>query len=441
MLVEGRSGCRVKEAAMSSEKRIDPEDGKAYAYEELLAYYKGKYKKTEIASYWEEVCKPNRKGKGGQGKAKSKAASKAAPKPIEPEMPDAATGLCVCGEALIDFLPCAGKDGEETFRGVCGGSPFNCCVAAQRLQIPVTYLGVLSNDLFGEKLHKHLEKEGVDMSSIVRLSRPTTLAFVVRSATEGEQYAFFKENAADRALKTGDVQRACAGKRFKAVHMSLGAVTLEHDGMQKAFQVFFKRAAAMKALRCFDPNLRPNMITGAAEKYSGKIEKLLRSVDLVKASADDAEFLYGADCSMAGTAAKWLKLGPKLVVFTRGSKGAQAFVQMPDEAEPTSVEIAPPGERPNTVGADGKPSPVVDTVGAGDTFMGGLIAGCLGGTDSTGATLLPQLVDKEAWSESSMATLKEVIRRAAVCAAITCSRAGADPPTLLELQTATEALA
>jgi len=424
---------------MSSELRIDPEDWQAYTYSDLKKYYKSKYSAQDIAAYWDKVCKPFKSGKGAaKSKDKPKPPKK---KPDEPKaeevpMPAEATGLCVCGEALIDFLPSTTAAGDDAFRGVCGGSPFNCCIAAQRLGMPVTYLGAISKDLFGEKLCKHLSDEGVDMSATARVDRPTTLAFVVRAAGEGEKYAFFKENAADRALSIGDVRRACTGKRFKAVHMSLGAVTLEEEKMAKAFRQLYIRAGKdMGALRTFDPNLRPNMVASTPEKYRAKVEKLLKVVDVVKTSIDDIEFLYGEGVELPKITAAWLKTGPKLVVVTLGSKGATAFYTPAEAETPTTITVEPPGERPNTVGADGKSCPVVDTVGAGDTFMGGLITGCLGSGGSE-VSLLPQLVEGAPWAEPALTRLKEVMQRSAVSAAITCSRAGADPPTASELERA-----
>jgi len=421
---------------MPTDKRRDPDDGVLYTFQEISSFYAGKFKKQAIQAYWDDECTPVK----ADPKAKAKAKAKSKPEqkdrgdqkdqPHKKEWVGVPTGLCVCGESLIDFLPCANASGESAFRGVPGGSPFNCCIAAQRLGIPVSYLGALSTDLFGEELFGHLNRENVDTEMVARLPNPTTLAFVSRSAGEGEKYAFFKENAADRQLTKAYVEKSLRNKRFRGVHMSLGAVTLEYGPCAEAFETLFRLGGKMGALRSFDPNLRPNMIKESSTKYSKKIEKLLRVVDLVKTSDDDVEFLYGKDAQIADVCAKWLKLGPKLVIITKGSKGADAYIPQKDAA-PFVVEVAPPGERPNTINAEGKGVPVVDSVGAGDTFMGGLIFGCLG-ADVHDAPLLAQLVEKKAWDDASIELLRTVLRRAATCAAINCSRAGADPPTVAE---------
>jgi len=456
---------------MAEEKRRDPEDGFAYNFWELSTYYSGKkYNKKAIQAYWDEECVPIRsKTAGKAGKANTKEDKKASAatvkaskkqnktkakaernssedatdkeeKPRKPKLKDMVpSGFCVCGESLIDFLPATTADGAPAYRGVPGGSPFNCCIAAQRLGLPVSLLGALSTDLFGEQLFGHLSKEGVDMELVLRLPSPSTLAFVCRSEGEGEKYAFFKENAADRSFTKAHVNRSMLGRRFRGVHMSLGAITLEHGPCAEAFALFFKMGGRQGALRSFDPNIRPNMIAGTGKEYSMSIERLLRQVDLAKTSDDDLEFLYGEGLELPTVAAKWLKLGPNLVVVTRGSKGAHAFVPQGDGKEPLLVAVSPPGEQPNTIDAEGKSAPVVDTVGAGDTFMGGLVMGCLGTPDT--APLLAQLVEKKPWDEAAVEHLRGVLERAATCAAITCSRMGADPPTHAEVQKAHAALA
>jgi fructokinase len=317
---------------------------------------------------------------------------------------------------------------------VFGGSPFNCCIAAHRRGLPVSVLGGLSTDLFGEKLRGHLQSEGVDLQLAPSFPNPTTLAFVSREEGKGEQYAFFKENAADRSIKKGIIAKAMYQKRFRAVHMSLGAVTLEDQQCAEAFQTFFSIAAKQGALRCFDPNIRANMIKKSGAEYSKMIEKLLRSVDLAKTSEEDAEFMYGEGVNLETIAVKWLKLGPKMVVFTLGSKGCTAFVSG-EGAELIQKGMTLPDQCSGgkTMDAEGKVAAVADTVGAGDTFMGGLITGCLGSADST---LLPQLVQKQPFTSKETDLIEDVLKLAVTAAAINCSRTGANPPTRAEVEKA-----
>lgn len=453
---------------MSEELRRDPEDGKVYSFGELSSFYGSKkYSKAAIKLYWNDVCipvitkaqakekaKPKSQAKEAKatGKEKSKGKGKGEEKLkyVEKKPPTEATtsakspipaagterwmalsDLCVFGEALIDFLPGTTGDGQSAFRPAFGGSPFNCCIAAHRLGLGVTFLGGLSTDMFGEQLHSHLHSGGVDVSLAPRLVNPTTLAFVSREAG-GEKYAFFKENAADRSVTKAHVARAMKQKKYKAVHMSLGAVTLEHQKMAEAFQLFYTLAGKQNALRCFDPNIRANMITEKPSAYSKRVETILRSVDLAKTSEEDAEFLYGEGLVLEDLAKKWLKLGPKLVVFTLGSKGTAAFaLDAKSELVRKDVKLPEQCAGGKTLSKDGSFVPVSDTVGAGDTFMGGLITGCVGSNETT---LLPQLVEKKPWTARETELLEDVLRLAVTAAAMNCSRSGCDPPSCAEAQ-------
>jgi len=362
---------------------------------------------------------------------------------VEPKetkaLPSGPGGLCIAGESLIDMLPRETANGEAAYMPCPGGAPFNALLAAARLGIATSYLATLSSDMFGEELYSLLSKEGINLDFVSRLDRPTTLAFVSRKPGQGEKYAFFKENAADRALDRKRVKEVMATNRFDAVHMSLGAVTLEDQQMASAFQELFRTAGKHGSLRTFDPNLRSNMIKGTAGSYRKKVESLLRSIDVVKSSDDDIEFLYGEGVKFEDIAKKWLGMGPKLVIVTLGAKGAIAFPKGVEK----EIPMPPPGSQPNTVDASGKSAPVIDTVGAGDTFMGSVIQGLMGTRTyefTKDAPLLAQLIQGKNWDDASVAHLRDILERAALAAAINCSRAGCNPPTVEEVLTAGKAL-
>lgn len=358
------------------------------------------------------------------------------PKPCA--VPSGAPGLCVAGEALIDFLPRETKDGEACWLPKAGGAPFNVCVAARRLGLPVHFFSGMSTDMFGQDLFKQLESEGVDLSTVRRIARPTTLAFVSKAPGQDVKYAFFKENAADRSLTSKDSKNAMEGRSIGALHMSLGAVTFEDAQMTEAFYELYGLAQSKGTFTSFDPNLRPSMIDGGAEKYRKKVEDFLGLVDLAKASDADLEFLYGAGADLSKIASQWLDLGARLVVITRGPEGATAYYH-PAKETTASVSAAPPGQQPNTIDAAGRSAPVVDTVGAGDTCMGALLFGCLGG--GGGKALTQQLRGGTAWDAAAVERLQEILRHAVAAAAINVSRAGCDPPTQEELRSAMAAVA
>lgn len=353
-------------------------------------------------------------------------------------------GLCIAGESLIDMLPRQTADGAAAYLPCPGGSPFNALLAAARLGMPVKYLAPLSTDMFGEQLYGLLEEEGVNLDLVTRVDRPTTLAFVSREPGKGEKYAFFKENSADRALDKARVQQVFESHRFDAVHVSLGAVTLEDVQMKEAFEELLCTSGKQGALRTFDPNLRSNMIKSGAESYRGLIEIFLQEVDIVKCSDDDIEFLYGTQ-QFEEVAKTWLSMvkGPKLVVVTQGAKGSTAYYpSTPKGGQAGSIKTTPPCKQPNTIDASGSEVALIDTVGAGDTFMGGVIQGFLSDARfkvCSDPPLKVALATAE-WSESTLRHLENVMERAATCAAINCSRAGCNPPSCEEAEAAGRSL-
>lgn len=339
---------------------------------------------------------------------------------------------CRTDKALFDFLPAKLPDGQQAFLPRPGGAPFNVCLAAKRLGADVSYLGALSTDMFGEELHKTLQSEKVDMSMAPRVPNPSTLAFVSKPPGADVRYAFFKDNAADRTLTARTVGNALAAKSFAAVHVSMGAITLEDTSMEQAFQEAFNRVHAAGGFTAFDPNLRGPMIKGSSADYAGKVEAFARHCDCVKSSDADVEFLYGAGVDLEAVAKKWLQQGPKIVVITRGPDGATAWFRQGKNGPITSLSALPPCKPPMTIDAKGQQAPVVDTVGAGDTCMGALLCGFLG--KDGGKSLRAQLVGSAPFDEAAALRLREIMFAAVTAAAINVSRAGCDPPTAPELQ-------
>lgn len=364
-------------------------------------------------------------------------------------MAQAASRGCVCiaGESLIDMLPRTIED-KTAFLPCPGGAPFNALLAAKRLGLQVKYLATLSTDMFGAQLLDILVKEGVDVSLVERIDRPTTLAFVSRSEGQGEKYAFFKENAADRGLTKAKVEKAFqpggALANCFAVHVSLGAVTLEDLQMKEAFETLFWLAGKTGAMRTFDPNLRKNMISDAAS-YKNAMERFLRNADVVKCSDDDLAFLYGMEQQNKDaiaefhlkTAQDWLGFGLSFVIITKGGHGSTAYY--PDgQGAVGQIHIpVPRAGDSGTVDAAGNAAAVVDTVGCGDTFMGSFISGIQGG-EKEDSPLKRALLAKEAKKHED--SLRVVLQRASLCAAINASRAGCNPPTTEEAAAAEKKL-
>ncbi|TYB83149.1 carbohydrate kinase family protein [Maritimibacter fusiformis] len=298
--------------------------------------------------------------------------------------------LCA-GEALIDMLPRETRDGEAAFAPYPGGAVFNTAVALGRLGADTGFFSGISTDLFGQRLADALTAAKVDASFARHGPRPTTLAFVTLEGGHA-QYAFYDENTAGRMLTPGDLPEVP-----EAVDaLFFGGISLAVDPCGGAYSALMLREAPRR-VTMIDPNVRPGFIA-EPDAYRARIDALLAVADIVKVSDEDLAWL-GHDVEAL------LSMGARLVCLTRGAHGVQAFW--------------PGGE----VFVPAKPAEVVDTVGAGDTFNAGLLAGL----DRAG------LLDKQALANLTEEGIVPALELGTAAAAITVSRAGANPPWEHEL--------
>lgn len=304
--------------------------------------------------------------------------------------------LWFLGEALIDFVPVMAPDGGRAFAPCCGGSPYNAAKAAARAGAEVGFLGALSTDLFGQMLEADLRAEGVDLAHAPRLDAPATLAFVDVVAGE-PRYAFFNEGTATR----GASYAAAALAPRPGDVVGFGSISLiDLPGAAAIAEVALSlRGRAMVAL---DPNARPGMTADVAA-WRVRIGAMLGVAGVVRLSAEDLAFL-APGMGAAEFAAAQLARGAGLVVVTHGAQGAEGFAP--------GVHVTVPG-----VAVD-----VVDTVGAGDTLMGVLLAGLIQGGHTGGSA--PRGLDS--------ARLGALLRQAVAAAAVNCTRAGCAPPSVPE---------
>jgi fructokinase len=301
--------------------------------------------------------------------------------------------IALTGEALIDFT--ADEAGSLAFLGHEGGSPLNTAVACARLGQPTGFLTQLSTDLFGERLMRFLERNGVDSRFILRSHAPSTLAFVERTP-QTNRYAFYTRGSADATWTPEPLPQLPADCRF----LHFGSISL----LQEPAATRITELMAANAGRCvivFDPNVRPSLISDMAA-YRARAMNWFAMADLVKLSDEDAELLAPGRPADA-LAADCLQAGARAVIVTRGAGGATLWRM---------------GHGPLTVAAPRVK--VVDTIGAGDTFTAGL-----------SVSLLAHGVEHPAQlNELSSDAWREVMRFAATAAALNCTREGADPPTL-----------
>jgi len=304
--------------------------------------------------------------------------------------------LC-CGEALIDMLPRVTADGEQAFAPTPGGAVFNTAIALGRLGAPAGFFGGLSDDLFGVLLREALSASKVDHSLSNISGRPTTLAFVQLTAGQAT-YAFYDENTAGRMLDTAELPELT--NTVKALFF--GGISLVAEPCAQAYEALMSREAAHRLIM-IDPNIRPGFITDEPG-YRARLDRMMAMADIVKLSDEDLRWLAGGG-QISDLAQGLLERGPGLVIITQGARGATAF------------------SREQTVFVAAEKTDVLDTVGAGDTFDAGVLA----------ALQRVGKLDKPGIRNLSSKTLSDILKLATRTAAITVSRAGANPPWAHEL--------
>ncbi|WP_328612673.1 carbohydrate kinase [Amycolatopsis sp. NBC_00355] len=308
--------------------------------------------------------------------------------------------IVVGGEALVDLVP--GDPVDSTVDGGLrallprlGGGPYNVALAAGRLGVPTAFLSRVSTDRFGEAMVERLHASDVDTSLLQRGDEPTTLAVVALDAKGAAHYTFYVEGTADRLV-------ADPGALPEEVTaLSLGTLGMVLEPGASAYEAMLRREAARGVLTVLDPNIREALITDPAA-YRARFASWLPDVRLLKISDDDAAWLTeGADPVAA--AKTWVESGVDAVVLTRGADGVAVITAAGELAHVPSRKVT-----------------VVDTIGAGDTVQGALLAWLTTHEVSDLASL-----DADAW--------REALTFAAKAASITVSRSGAEPPTTADM--------
>ncbi|WP_438987719.1 carbohydrate kinase family protein [Marivivens donghaensis] len=303
--------------------------------------------------------------------------------------------LC-CGEALIDMLPRTSTEGEACYAPYAGGAVFNTAIALGRLGAETGFYSGIAQDMMGDLLTETLVNSKVDTSAVVYSDRPSTVAFI--KLVDGQAtYAFYDENTAGRMLSKDDLPTEVA-----ADTLFFGGISLPVDPCGATYEALCHREAANKVIM-IDPNIRPGFIRDEAT-YRARIEGMLAVADIVKVSDEDLTWLFG-EGDMMDHARKLISKGAKLVCITEGAKGSYGIT-----AE-------------NVVFVEAQKATVVDTVGAGDTFNAGVLASL----QSAGK------LTKAAVAELDEDTIRTALSLGNRAAAVTVSRAGANPPWSNEL--------
>jgi fructokinase len=290
----------------------------------------------------------------------------------------------VAGEALMDLIPVAGSDRVP----MVGGGPANTAKAVARLGYEAYFVGGISSDGYGKAIEEELSSSGVDLSLVYRGDESTALAIATIDENGLAKYDFELEGTASFAFDTSWLP---AGEP-DVIHVGSVATLIEPGSSALLEWVSTKSVPVI-----FDPNVRPS-IQGDKNLYRAAVERWIDVATIVKLSEDDLNFLYGEGAD--SVVSSWLDRGVSIVVVTRAEKGLKAY------SKDSVVEVP-------AVKVD-----LVDSVGAGDTIGAVLVESVL---NNGVANLVGD-------------TLRSVLSRAAKAAAITCSRAGANPPSRTELE-------
>lgn len=300
-----------------------------------------------------------------------------------------------CGEALIDMLPRKSEAGEDAYAPYAGGAVFNTAIALGRLGAPSGFFSGIASDFLGDILLNSLKESKVDTSAVHIADRPSTVAYV--KLVDGQAtYAFYDENTAGRMLSVEDLPEITADAMF------FGGISLVVDPCGATYEALMVRES-VKRVTMIDPNIRPSFIKDEAA-YRARIDRMLRVADIVKLSDEDLAWLMGGD-DISAMANELLEMGVSLVCITEGAKGATGFTAQ------------------HTVFVPSNKADVVDTVGAGDTFNAGVLT----------ALYKRGALEKQAIKTLDEASIRAALTLGAQAAAITVSRAGANPPWANEL--------
>jgi fructokinase len=298
--------------------------------------------------------------------------------------------ITVAGEALIDLI--VDQAGHVDPR--LGGGPFNVARAVARLGQPATFLGRLSGDRFGQLMRADLDRNGVRIAVAAPSAEPTTLALVDVDPAGVPAYHFYLAGTSATAIGPAE---SVLPAETSALHVGTLGLVMEPVGTSiEGLAV----AAPGDVMVMLDPNCRPGAIP-SRQAYLDRIGRILRRADVVKVSTEDLAYLFpGQDAGPA--AADLLGRGPACVLVTDGAAPVRAF------AAGKEMQVDVPA------------APVVDTVGAGDSFGGAFLAWWTG--NGHGRT---DLADPELVRGATQASVYASV--------VTCTRRGAEPPWAYEL--------
>ncbi len=322
--------------------------------------------------------------------------------------------IIVIGEALIDLIGNEGKD--ISYQPVVGGANANVALALAKAGVPQKFLGRISTDSFGQMIRHHLESNGVDLTHSITAKEQTTLAIATIDTSGVASYSFYIQGTADWAWTKDELPDLNQLRQMGARAVQFGCLTAAIEPGSNVIASWLEDLSTFgEVTMSHDLNIRPSL--GFDRKVElARVQNLNALSHIIKASDADIEWLFDleAGSDISAIANSWAQ-GGKLLLVTRGGDG---------------VDIYKDGE---FVNVPAQKIELVDTVGAGDTFMANFLSK-LDEFDSLGADSASKI------KALNIEQLADAAKYAGVAAAIVCERSGCQPPTRSETVARLQAL-
>jgi fructokinase len=314
--------------------------------------------------------------------------------------------ILVIGEALIDLIGTA--DGGGKYQAVVGGANANVALALARRGVEQRFMGRISSDGFGQQIRERLASNGVNLDYSINAKEQTSLAVATIGDGGSASYSFYVDGTADWGWTESELPSAIelASLNTKAIQFGCLAMAIAPGGLvlEQWLRDLYQVGDSTLS---HDLNIR-SALGFEREAELARVLRINAHSHIIKASDADIEWLFDlpVGAELDSIANDWSQ-GGKLVVITRGGDGATLYLNG------------------NKLHAAAPKINLVDTVGAGDTFMANLLAE-LDLLDALGADPIARL------AKLSTAELQRAAEIAAVAAGIVCERKGCEPPTLSE---------
>ena len=311
--------------------------------------------------------------------------------------------IVVIGEALIDLI---GRGGKQ-YEAVVGGANANVALALAVRGEKQAFLGRISKDGFGQLIRNHLLSNGVNLDYAVEAEEQTSLAVANIDSNGVANYSFYLNGTADWGWQREELPEVDVLKNIGVKAIQFGCLGMAIEPGSRVIEQWLREVSSSSNITLsHDLNIRP-AVGLSRESERTRVEHINSLSDIVKASDADIEWLFEVDTEteLDEIALRWSE--GKLVLVTRGEKGVRAYFDK------------------DVFDVPGFPVALVDTVGAGDTFMASFLAemsalGYLGGNVSIASL--------------SSEKLKKAIEVSNAAAAIVCERTGCEPPTEKEIR-------